>query len=408
MVTIVLRTLQKSFGALQYPAYRWLWLGRLATSATFHMGSVAQGWLVYELTDSAFALGWVGAGWSLATLLLSPYGGVIVDRIDKRGLMLAMRIGMLLNNVAVGLLLSLGMIQVWHLALSWFLTGVFGAFLLPAQQAMLSEVVPSHALMNAVSFDALGMGLMGILGASAAGLMIESVGAQSVYFVVAGMYLIASAATWPLPKAEPSAANANGVWSDIIEGARYLRSEPLLLALIALGLVRVFFVMPYTTLLPAFAQDRLGLHASGLGLLQSANGTGALLASLLACYLGDARGKGKMLVLSGVIVGLCLMLYVATPWLPSVLLFLVCIGGLSNLYLVLSSTLILSRAAPIYRGRVLSLTMMEYGLSPLGTLPAGAIADQVGVPWVTGVQGAIAAAVFGLVAILKPELRRMD
>ncbi len=103
-----------------------------------------------------------------------------------------------------------------------------------------------------------------------------------------------------------------------------------------------------------------------------------------------------------------LMLYVATPWLPSVLLFLVCTGGLSNLCLVLGSTLILSHAAPVYRGRALSLTMIGYGLSPLGTWPAGAIADQVGVPWVTGVQGAVAAAVLGLVAVFRPELRRVD
>ena len=407
-MTTLLRTLHKSFGALQFPSYRWLWLGRLATSSTFHMGSVAQGWLVYELTGSAFALGWVGAGWSIATLLLSPYGGVVVDRVDKRALMFWARTGMLLNNAAIGLLLSLGMIQVWHLAASWFLTGVLGAFLLPAQQAMLSEVVPSHALMNAVSFDALGMGLMGIVGASAAGLLIESVGPQSVYFIVGGIYLIAAMAVWPLPKAIPSATKRNPVWTDILEGARYLRAEPLLLALIALGLVRVFFVMPYMTLLPAFAHDRLGLDASGLGLLQSASAAGALGASLLACYLGDARGKGRMLVLGGMAVGICLIGYVAIPWLPTVLLFLICVGGLSNLYLVLSSTLILSHAAPAYRGRVLSLTMMEYGLSPLGTLPAGAVADMVGVPWVTGVQGALAAAAFGLVAVFKPELRRMD
>jgi MFS family permease len=401
-------TLRRTFEALESRPFRWLWLGRLATTGTFQMGTVVQGWLVYHLTGSAFALGWVASGWSVATLLLSPYGGVVADRLDKRGLMLWNRTGMLLNSLAIALLVSLDLIRVWHLAASSFLTGIFIAFLMPAQQAMITELVPERALMNAISLDSLGMGLMGIVAASSAGLLIDSVGAEGVYYLMAGMYAIAVYTISRLPKSAARTTEHGSLWIDIAEGIRYLRGESLLLLLIGLGLVRVFFVMPYVTLLPAFARENWGLDASGLGLLQSAGAAGALVASLIACYLGDIRGKGRLLLGASLGLGLCLALYVTMPWLPAVFLFLGVAGALGNLYLVLSNTLILSYTDEAYRGRVLSVAMMEWGLSPLGTIPAGAAADRVGVPWVVGVQGMIVVTITALVAILKPEMRRMD
>ena len=401
-------TLRRTFEALESRPFRWLWVGRLATTGTFQMGTVVQGWLVYHLTGSAFALGWVASGWSVATLLLSPYGGVVADRLDKRSLMLWTRAGMLLNSLAIALLISVDLIRVWHLAASSFLTGIFIAFLMPAQQSMISELVPEHVLMNAISLDSLGMGLMGIVAASLAGMLIDSVGAQGVYYLMAAMYAVAVYTISRLPKAEPQATEHASFWVDIIEGIRYLRRAPLLLLLIGLGLVRVFFVMPYITLLPAFARENWGLDASGLGLLQASGAVGALVASLIACYLGDIRGKGRLLLGASLGLGFCLALYVTMPWLLAVIMFLALAGALSNLYLVLSNTLILSHTDEAYRGRVLSVAMMEWGLSPLGTIPAGAMADRVGVPWVVVVQGMVVAAISALVAILKPEMRRMD
>jgi MFS family permease len=135
------RTLRATFKALENRHYRWLWLGRLATSGTFQMGNVVQGWLVYHLTGSAFALGWVGAGWSVATLLLGLYGGTITDRVDKRALIFRTRLGMMLSTFTIGLLVATGNIQIWHLAVANFLNGAMSAFLMPAQQSMVSELV---------------------------------------------------------------------------------------------------------------------------------------------------------------------------------------------------------------------------------------------------------------------------
>lgn len=405
---ISLVKLRTTFEALESRPYRWLWLTRLATSGTFQMNHVAQGWLVYHLTGSAFALGWVGAGWSVATLLIAPYGGVIADRMDKRDLLLWTRMGMALNVLTVGMLISSGAIQVWHVALSSLVNGILSAFAMPAQQTAVSELVERRVLMNAFSLDALGMGLMGVVAASVAGAAIATLGVQSAYFFIAALHGLSVFSILRLPRLPARAAERDSVWADLASGARYLRSQGALLTLLLLGLVRIFLVMPANTLLPAFARDDLGLDAAGLGLLQSANGVGGLVASLTACYLGDLRGKGRLLLLSSVVLGVCLAAYVSLRWLPAVFFFLAVTGGLGNLYMVLSNTLLIGNCDPDYRGRVSSIAMMEWGLMPLGTLPAGAIADRVGVPAVVTVQGLLVSAIFLLVYKLRPEIRRMD
>jgi MFS family permease len=401
-------SLRRTFQALGNHHYRWLWLGRLASSGTFQMGSVVQGWLVYRLTGSAFALGWVGAGWSVATLTLGLYGGVITDRVDKRTLMFWSRTGMLLSTLVIGLLVAAGRIQVWHLALGSLFNGIFSAFLMPAQQSIVSDLVGPESLMNAMSLDALGMGLMGIFGASLAGAVIEIVGPHAVYFGMAGLYLMALITTLKLPHTPPRSQERRSVRADMMGGARYLRGQPLLILVLLLGLVRVFLVMPYHSLLPAFSRDNLGFDAAGLGMLQSALGLGGLIASLVAGNLGDFQGKGRLLVRSSIVLGLCLILLVSVRWVPAVFLSLVLVGGLGNLYMVLSNTLLLSCSDPAFRGRIVSISMMEWGLMPLGTIPSGAIADRVGVPWVVGVQGALVAIIFALVAWRRPELKQLD
>jgi len=400
--------LSATFDALRNRDFRWLWLGRLASSATFEMSAVAQGWLVYHLTGSAFALGWVGAGWSISTLFLSLYGGVLTDRMEKRTLLLWTRAAMMVNSLVIGLLCTVGAIQVWHLVASSLFTGVLFAFLMPAQQAIVSDLVDRETLMNAVALNSVGMGLMGISCASLAGVMIESVGVASVYYAMAGFYLLAVLTIVKLPKIPIQRVVRASVWVDLLDGVRYLRASPVLLSILALGLVRVLFAMPYRTLMPAFARDDLGFDASGLGFLMSAPGAGALISALALCSLGDMPGKGKLLIISGVAMGVALALFVSVPSLAATLILVACVGAFNNNCMVMDGTLVQAYTDIAYRGRVLSVSMMMWGLTPLGTIPSGALADQIGVPWVIIVQGAMVALLFGIMGLLRPEIKRLS
>ncbi len=402
------RSRSQVFDSLHNRAFLWLWLGRLAASATFEMGGVAQGWLVYQLSNSALILGLVGVGSSLMMLVLAPYGGVITERLPKRTLLLWTRAGMALNSLVIGLLISLGVIQVWHLAVSSFFTGVLMAFMLPAQTTIISDLVDRRTLMNAFSLDALGMGLMGLVGSSVSGWLIESVGVAGVYYIMLGFFLLSVYSLSRLPETATRDPGTASVWREMWEGMRYLGTNPVMLGLLGVSLCRVLFAMPYRTLMPAFSQENLHFGAAGLGLLMAAPTAGALIISLVLAGMGDFRGKGTLLLASGVFMGVALILFVAVPWLPLTFLFLVAVGIGNNIAMVASNTLVQTHCDPDCRGRVVSVNVMLWGLTPLGTLPAGAIADRVGVPLVVGVQGALVILFFLAIARLFPQIRRLD
>lgn len=397
-----------TFVALENAHFRWLWIGRLATSATMTMSSVAQGWLVYKLTNSAFALGYVGAGWAVSSLILSLYGGVVTDRVEKRTLLLWVRMGMLLNSLAIGVLVSTDLIRVWQIAVSSLVTGVMFAFLMPAQQALISDLVDRETLLNAVSLNSVGMGLMGIATASLSGIMIEATGVASVYYAMTGLYVLSVLTILKLPKTGVPQPTNKSVWQDLKDGVRYLKVSPMLIVMLLLGLVRVLFVMPYNTLLPALARDNLGLDASGLGLLMSVTSVGGLVSSLALCAAGDMRNKGKLLIQAGIWGGVALALFAGVPWLGASFVLIGLVGAFNNVCMVLNNTLLQSHADTEYRGRVLSVYMMTWGLTPLGSLPAGALADRFGVPPVIIGQGLIVVVLFAIVALWQPDLKKLS
>lgn len=396
------------FKALLSRDYRWFWLGRLAASATMQMSGVAQGWLVYQLTGSGFALGWVGAFGSLSTLLVSPFSGVMSDRIERRHILAATRLGMIFNILTITLLVLTGRIQVWHLAASGLLGGALMAFMMPAQNALMADLVDRSTLLNAVSLTAVGMGLMGIFGASSSGLMIDGMGVWSVYALITLLYVIALYTVLQLPLTGVHRSEARSIGRDIVSGMSYIIHDPRLLGIIGLSLARVLLAMPYGILLPQYADEIMGLGASGLGLLASASGIGALIAALGIAALGDFKSKGKLLLLSGFFMAAGLLALSFTRSLPIAFVLLTMVGMGNNAAMVANQTLVQVNCEDQYRGRVMSTYMMMWGLTPLGTIPAGALADHFGVPVVFAGQGALLMVIFVLVWWRVKALRTLE
>jgi MFS family permease len=397
-----------TFDALRDRNYRWLWTSSLASSATFQVNTVAQGWLVYELTGSAFALSWVGAGWAVSSLFLSLYGGAIADRVDKRNLMIWTRLAMIANTLVLALLISTGAIQMWHLVLNSLLSGVLFSFLMPASQAITAELVDEDTLLNAVSLNSVGMGLMGILSATVAGYLIEATGVAGAYYVMLGLYVVSLFALMRIPSTGRGERSSTSVWADLWQGVRFMGAHEVLPSLLGLTMAWTLLGMGYRTFMPKYAQDVLGMDAAGLGFLMAAPGVGGMVSSLATASLGDFRGKGRLLGAAGIAFGVALVLFANIPYLIPVLLLLAAVGAAGNACMVSTNCLLQVHAGEAMRGRVMSVYMMTWGLMPLGTLPAGALADRAGVPLVITLQGVLLAAVFVAVGLLWPRLRRLD
>jgi len=170
----------------------------------------------------------------------------------------------------------------------------------------------------------------------------------------------------------------------------------------------VLFAMPYRTLMPKYAEEVLGFQAMGLGLLMAAPGLGATFGSLAVAAMGDLRGKGKLFLSSGMVMGLALLLFATMRSQAFIFPALIVVGAAGNICMVTNTTLLQANALAQVRGRVMSIYLMLWGLTPLGTLPAGAIADRLGVPWVVGAQGLIVMLIFGSLFLLRPEVRSLE
>jgi MFS family permease len=372
------------------------------------MGSVAQGWLVYQLTGSALALGWVSAARSVARLLLSLYGGTLADRLRRRQVLIWARAAMLLNVLAIAILILSGVVQVWHLVAYSFVSGVISALMMPAQKAYLAQLVGRKALLNAVSLTFASMGLMGIFGASLSGFVIEWVGAEAVYLTIAALYAGALLALGRLPPGNAIRRSATSVASALREGVGHLKVYPAILPLLVIAVLRVLLGWSYRTLMPVYAEEVLQLGARGLGLLSAAPSIGSFVGSLALASLGDLRGKGKVLLAGGCVMGLSLVGFSnARQFLPAFLALLV-VGAARRGLAITNQTLIQANCDDAYRGRVMAMYMMTIGLMPLGTLPAGAMADAWGVPVTLTLQGGLMTAIFLALWLARTRVRELD
>ncbi|MFQ6015269.1 MAG: MFS transporter [Anaerolineae bacterium] len=400
--------MKRTFHSLQIRDYRWFWIGMVASFNAMQMQVVARGWLVYEMTDSAFALGGVTAALGIAILIVSPIGGVVADRVEKRNLLILTQGSIMLITLILAVLISTEKVQYWHLIASAIATGVIYSFNMPGRQAFIPELVGEEDLMNAVALNSAGMNLTRILGPALAGILMGLIDVAGVYYVVAACYIVVIATLLTIP---PSGSTATRVrtpmLTDLWEGVTYIRHNPTVTMLLAAALATVLFGMQYQTFMPIFARDILQVGASGLGWLMALSGVGALLGSLAVASLTDYEHKGWLLLGAGLLFGIALILFSLSRSFYASLVILMAVGAGGIGYMAINSTLIISSVPHEVRGRVMSVYLMTFGLNPLGALPAGAIANMWGAPLAIGLGGAILLVFFVRMGLTQSRLREL-
>lgn len=399
---------QGTVAALQIRDYRWYWLGVLASFLGMQMQWPTQAWLAYELTGSALMLGLMSAGWAIPMVTLSLFGGALADRMQKRDLLIVGQMGLGLANLVVAVLISLGVIQFWHLFAAALASGVMFALTMPARQAIVPELVPRGTLMNAIALSSGAMNVCRVLGPALAGVFIAAVGTQGAYYAAVGCTAVAAGFLALLPPTSTTGEQAKtSVFGQIIQGLRYVRGHTLVLTLLGMEAVLVLFGMPYQSLMPVFA-ELLNVEALGYGFLMAMAGVGAAVGSLVVASLGDFQRKGLLLLGFGICFGVTLLVFANAGSLSLSLFVLTLVGASSTGFMAINTTLIQMNISDEVRGRVMSVYMMTFGLSPLGTLPAGAIAEAVGAPFAVTLGGGILAGVVLTVALLRPRLWRLQ
>ncbi len=397
------------FVSLKNRDFRWFLFSLSGFFNGMQMGVVAQGWLVYTMTNSATALGIVSAGWGVTLVLFSLVGGVVADRMPKRTLMIITQGAVCLLSLIMAILVTTELIRLWHLVLGSVLSGIILAFSLPARQAFINEVTGHEHLLNAVALNSMVMNTCRILSPAIAGVLLKIIGITGVYWIVVISYAMGVIILTRIrPRATPDDRPKMSGLEELLLGLRYVRSHTIIFVLMLIAFVPIIVALPYQMLMPVFARDVFAAGETGLGFLMSAAGGGALFGSIFISTLGNFKHKGMLLVIGGIIFGTFLVFFSQAGSLKIACLFLLFSSGGGSILYTLTNTLIMSNTPEDLVGRVMSLYMITWGLMPLGVLPAGALAEVFGAPAVvTG--GGLILLVFMLGVILgQPKIRKLQ
>ena len=373
------------------------------------MQIVAQGWVVYRLTDSPFMLGLVNFAALVPVVPISLVGGVISDRFPRRTLIIITETVMIFQAFVMAFLIWLDVIQVWHVILLSFVLGSASALEQPARLAFVMDVVGEKDLSNAVAISSSAYNTSRIIGPSIAGLIIASVGEAACFFINGVTYLAVIIALW-IMRLPPQVIHSTDqkLVGSMMDGLKYVRDNQVIRGLMLIVALASFLTIPYIALMPVFAKDVLQAGADTLGFLLTAVGVGAIIGALAVAYLQEGQ-RGLWLVLSNVAAPVLLLIFCISGSIPFSLVFVTLLGLSNAIRQTLANSLIQLNVTGEYHGRVMSIfNLLLNGMSRVGTLLIGALAEFTSAPFALGLS-ALFGAIFGLFVIYRmPHLRRLD
>ncbi|HKC63242.1 MAG TPA: MFS transporter [Pyrinomonadaceae bacterium] len=396
--------------ALSHRNYKLFFSGQSISLIGTWMTRIATSWLVYRLTGSALLLGVVGFAGQIPSFLLAPFAGVLVDRWNRHHLLVATQVLSLLQSLALAILTLTGIIQIWHvIALSVF-QGLINAFDMPARQAFVVEMVERREdLANAIALNSSMVNTARLLGPSIGGVIIAAVG-EGWCFMIDAISYVAVIISLLLMKITPRMTERikeAKMLRQLNEGWKYAtRFAPIRNILLLLALVSLVG-MPYTVLMPVFANDILHGGPNTLGLLMAASGVGALAGAMLLAARKSVLGLGKFIPLMAAAFGAGLIAFSFSRvlWLSLILMIVTGLGFM--IQMAASNTVLQTIVEEDKRGRVMSFYTMSFmGTAPFGSLLAGSVAERIGAPYTLlfGGLGCILGAVWFAMSL--PALRR--
>ena len=405
----------RTFVALRHREFLLLWSGQAATAMAMWMDQVARGWLMYELTNSPVQLGLVHGVQALPILVLSPVAGSVADRYPRKQQVVVAQVLAGLMYVVLALLILTGHIQPWHVYATAFGMAIVQTFHQPARAAMVADAVPPYHLTNAIGLTSIMFNVARSTGPALAGFLIATLGTASCYVVQVGFYLLAIVWTLQLRPDRRTSTSGRGraapgasFGQSIVEGWRFSWRNEEVRAGLLIMMCASLFIVPFTTLLPVFARDLLGVGATGQGGLLTAMGLGALCSAVLLASFGDRLPRGLLMLWGVTLYGLSIVAFAASSSfrLSLGLMTLVGLAHVSSHALV--QTVIQTYSPSAFRGRTMAIFHMSSVVMTLGSVLAGTLAALVGAQWAVAAMGAVGALLTVTIGVALPHTRRIQ
>ena len=396
-MTTAVTAARRMFSSLRIRNYRLYLAGQAVSLSGTWMQSVAQGWLVLELTGSGTAIGLVLALQFLPVLLLGPLGGVLADRLDKRSLLFMTQAAAGLLATTLGLLVLFDVIRLWMVYVLATGLGFVNLVDNPTRQTFIFEMVGPDQLPNAVSLHSVLVNLARVVGPVVAGSLILTVGMAPCFLINGASYLgvIAALAAMRVADLRPSPRQPRRR-GQLREGLRYVGSTPALLTPLLMMAVIGTLTYEFQVVLPLLARFTFEGDAGTYSAMTACMGAGAVVGGLLTAAAG--RRRPTALAVSAVAFGTVQMAAAWAPYLWLALSLLVLVGAASITFLSLGNATLQLGSAPEMRGRVMALWAVAFlGSTPVGGPAVGWIAEHLGPRYGLGL-GGLAALLSGLLA----------
>jgi len=389
-----------------------MWVANMFSGSAMWTFVVAASWLVLERSDSS---GWVGiitfAG-MIPFLIVSPFAGLLADRMDRRKLAILMFSSNIAVLVIAATLTITGLIELWHLAVLAFANGVSRATQEPAVQALIPNQVPREDLLNAITLNAAtrhGARFFGLLVAAPL-LALDFIGISGVLvlsaaFQTAGTLQMLRIRTVSTGESAPE----HGLARSIVDGLVYIYTNKTIAIFILLVAFHCALVMSNDSLLPIFSREDLGANDGAiLGLLVMAFGVGALIATLFMAGVRNERRKGQLLIWTGIMSGVTPVMLALSPNVPLAVVSMAAMGAAQSTFMALTSTYIQTVVPDRIRGRISSLYILHAGgVMAFANLGYGFMADTFSAPPILFITGVMFIAVVFSLAVGQGDLRRV-
>jgi MFS family permease len=350
------------------------------------------------LTNSPLWVGLAAGARGASQILFSLPGGYLVDRMDRRRLLMGTQLIAALGASVLGILVLVHAVRIWQVFVYLAVTGSITAVSRPSLNGLIYDTVGEERLLNASAFQFMATGIVKIFGALAGGLVIDRLGVGQNYLVLAATYLAGTGVLLRLRSPAPAMRVVEPIVQGIVTGLRYaVRVRPIRYLLV-LSLIIETFGFSFSAMIPVVARDVLHVGALGMGYLGAMSGVGQFGATVLIASMGTVHYGGRILVPAALGFGLFIILFGLSPWFLASLVLVALVGFMGSTYDSTMSTMLMMLSSNAMRGRVLGLYFSTISVNPVGSLGIGIIASVFGMPLGLAAGGAIVVA--GALALL--------
>jgi MFS family permease len=397
------------FSSLRHRNFQLYFGGQLISVAGTWIQIIAQGWLVYQITHSEFLLGVTSFAAAVPALIVSPWGGAVVDRVPKRTLLVITQSGSMLLAFVLAWLTYTNRVTEWQIIVLAAMLGFINSFDAPGRQAFYVEMVERQDLSNAIAMNSLMFNSARVIGPAVGGIMLATIGTAACFFIngLSFLAVIIGLLLMRLPKVKIKAHTVSLV-HDLRSGMGYLVHNIELAGLILIALVFNFFGMSYTAILPAFVDQVLKHSAAAYGWLNAASGLGAVAAALFIASNGERGQRGRWLTTANLVFPILLMVFAFTVLFPVSLVLAFGLGIGFMLQFTLINTLLQTRVSDEMRGRIMGVyTLTIFGVGPFGNLVMGWLAQSWGLSLTIALSAAVALALSIVILIRIPVIAKL-